>query len=350
MSNPLCSWQERRDLPPLLERVQSFTMVPHDSLVDLARQVRTVVQQGISGDLVECGAWKGGASFLMAEMLRQAGVRDRKVWMFDSFEGIRPPEEIDGPAAHAWAENKDSRWHHDNLRVSVEWVEQAARDLGLAPWTRIVKGWFDKTLPQTRASIGPIAILRVDADWHASVACCLENLYDQVVSGGFVIFDDYYTYDGCAIAVHEFLGRRSLAHRIESVGVAHHTAAVFRKGNVTWKWMEQMYLLEQDLTAALGTLQRFVLVDQETLRAQLLIRDRAIPFLEREGQFWGPPANDQAAVAELHRQQTNGVRFIAFAWPAFWYLDHYPALHRHLQAHARMLVRNERVILFELQP
>lgn len=348
MNHPPAPWFEERDLPPLLQRIHVHTMVPHDSLVDLARQVRCVIQQGIPGDFVECGTWRGGASFLMAELLRSAGVRDRKVWLFDSFEGIQPPEAIDGPAALAWANNKQSPWYHDNLRVSVESVRQTASDLGLAPWTRLVKGWFDKKLPQTRAEIGPIALLRVDADWHASVACCLDNLYEQVVDGGFVIFDDYYAYDGCAVAVHEFLGHRSLPHRLESVGDAALTAAVFRKGRVTWKWAQQSYLLEQDLMRMLGTEQKFILVDDEVLRSQLAFQRQAVPFLEHDAQFYGAPADDAAALAELKRQQRNGLKTIAFAWSAFWYLDYYRGFNQHLQEHARLLLRNDRLIVFQL--
>src|SRR6266568_5337091 len=228
-------WFEDRDLPPILRKVGAFTMVPHASLVDLARQVRVVLEQNIPGALVECGAWRGGASFLMAQILKLAGARDRKVWLLDSFEGIQAPQEIDGPAAQAWAKNKDGAMYFDNLRSPLEEVRQAARNLELLEYTEFVPGWFDKTLPANRDRIGPVAILRIDADWYASVKCCLDELFDQVVEGGFIIFDDYYTWDGCAAAVHEFLGQRRLSHRIESIGDANFTCAVIRKGKTTWR-------------------------------------------------------------------------------------------------------------------
>src|SRR4051812_45911146 len=317
------SWLEERALPAILERIRRYTMVPRPSLVDLARQVRVVLEQNISGALVECGTWRGGSSFLMAEILRQSGASDRKVWMLDSFEGIQPPQEIDGPAARAWADNKQGPMYFDNLRAPVEGVRQSARELGLEQYTELIPGWFDRTLPANRERIGPIAILRIDADWHASVKCCLDCLYDQVVEGGFIIFDDYFTWDGCSTAVHEFLGQRHLSHRIEGIGDANLTCAVIRKGKTTWRWMHELYLLGQDLIRLVPQGERVIFVDQETCRWQMKTGHELIPFTQRDGQYWGPPADDAAAVAELDRLGKSGVKFLAIAWQAFWWIDQY---------------------------
>lgn len=200
-------------------------MVPTGSLVTLSGHVRTIVREKVAGDFVECGVWRGGSSFLMAQLARQLG-DERTVWLFDSFEGLPQPEPIDGPAAQGWAEATESATYFDNCRASLEDVRTSARELGLESCTRLVKGWFEATLPRARAELGPIALLRIDADWHSSVRCCLDNLYDLVSEGGIVILDDYFAWDGCAVAVHEFLGERRLAHRIRQGGGS---GAWFRK-------------------------------------------------------------------------------------------------------------------------
>src|SRR5207302_1030407 len=105
-------------------------------------------------------------------------------------------------------------------------------------------------------------------------------LYDQVVEGGFIIFDDYYTWDGCATAVHEFLGQRGLSYRIESIGDANLTCAVIRKGRTTWRWMQQLYLLGQDLMRLVPPGERVILIDQEACRSQLRTEQELIPFTE----------------------------------------------------------------------
>jgi O-methyltransferase len=217
--------REERELAQLVDRARTLSMVYEPQLHDLALKVRDVVDSGVPGDLVECGVWRGGSALLMAEVLERRAATDRRVWLFDSFEGLPGPRDIDGPAAIRYAENRDDPMYLDNCRADVEAVRASVREWGLESRTEIVKGWFDETLPATRERIGSIALLRIDADWYESVKTCLEELYDDVSQGGYVILDDYYVWDGCAVAVHEFLGSRKLAHSL------HETAAVawFRK-------------------------------------------------------------------------------------------------------------------------
>jgi O-methyltransferase len=348
------AWMATRDLAPTLEKVRPFTMVPRESLIDLACQVRAVVASGIRGHFVECGVWRGGASFLMAELLRQAGVRDRKVWLFDSFEGLPPPEEIDGPAAMEYTKNTESPSYFDNCSASLEEVQRTAMELELASYTELVKGWFEQTLPAYRDRVGPIAILRIDADWYSSVRCCLANLYDQVVDGGLVILDDYYAFDGCATAVHEFFGKRKLAHRIENVvgkseGFEHYQCALFRKGNFTWKRMYPLNLTAQEIAALIPLGDTLILVDQEEYGSEIAAGRHTIPFLERDGQYWGPPPNDATAIRELERLRRSGATFIAFAWPAFWWLEYYSGLHQHLRSEFCCILENDRLVVFDLR-
>ena len=82
---------------------------------------------------------------------------------------------------------------------------------------KLIKGWFNETLPGFKPP-GPIALLRIDADWYESTMTCFEALYDSVVVGGMILLDDYHTWDGCSRAVHEFLSRRSAVERIRNQG------------------------------------------------------------------------------------------------------------------------------------
>jgi hypothetical protein len=346
------------ELGAVLNKLRPFTMFPRECLVELAWQVRACLEENIPGAFVECGVWRGGTSFLMAHLLRQSGVTDRKVWLFDSFEGIQPPEDIDGLSAFKWAEDTTSPFYYDNFRVSVEEVRRSADELGLSPHTEFVKGWFDQTISANRDRIGPIAILRIDCNWYAGNRCCLDNLYDQIADGGFVILD-YHTWDGCAVAVHEFLGRRRLSHRIESVsgpgGVG--LSAFFRKGNTRWsdsremvQWKYLVKLATDELIAAIPPGEKLILVDQDEWGTSAHIAGRLrIPFLAREGEYWGSPPDDAAAIREFERLRQDGAGFMVFGWPAFWWLDYYPGLHGHLRSNFRCLLENERLVVFDLR-
>ena len=74
-------------------------------------------------------------------------------------------------------------------------------------------GWFDTTTANTEIN-EPIAILRLDGDWYDSTWVCLENLYPKVVENGLIIIDDYYAWDGCSRAVHDYLSKNNLPLRI----------------------------------------------------------------------------------------------------------------------------------------
>jgi O-methyltransferase len=179
-------------------RVARYTMIRPAALADLWWLVRRAEERQIDGAIVQCGAWRGGAAALMAHASRASG---RRIWLFDSFEGFPAPGVEDGAnggiAAGDWTAPADeARAALDRLGVD------AAR-------ASIVPGWFESTLPAAGASIGPIALLAIDAVLYASVKVCLESLYGQVVPGGEVILDDYRYWPGCRRATHEFLARHA---------------------------------------------------------------------------------------------------------------------------------------------
>jgi len=93
----------------------------------------------------------------------------------------------------------------------------------------------------------------------------------------------------------------------------------------------------------------FILVDEEQLRP-LLPHCRAIPFLERDGAYWGPPADDATAIGELERLRAAGARLIVFAWPCFWWLEHYAAFALHLRANFKIVREDSLLVAFALAP
>jgi hypothetical protein len=105
----------------------------------------------------------------------------------------------------------------------------------------------------------------------------------------------------------------------------------------------------QTLIRLIPAAERFILVDDEQLRHDLP-HTAALPFLEKDGQYWGPPADDATALRELERMRHAGARYIAFTWPAFWWLEHYRGFSEHLHSSTRCVLRDENVLVLELEP
>jgi len=91
----------------------------------------------------------------------------------------------------------------------------------------------------------------------------------------------------------------------------------------------------------------FILVDEDQFRHSLP-HTRAIPFLEKDGIYWGPPPDDSTAVRELERLLKAGPKRVVFVWSCFWWLEHYPALHDHLQNHFRCTARTSHLASYSL--
>ena len=191
--------------------VAKHTQLSYERLVTLYEQVAYVERRGLPGALVECGVWRGGAAGMMALANLAHGRSRRDLHLFDSFEGMPEPRaDVDGAAAFELMEAGRAQAKGVNVASPEEALDLLVGRAGYpASSVFIHKGWFEDTLPATRASIGPIAVLRVDGDWYESTRTVFEQLFDQVVTGGAIVIDDYGHFEGCRRATDEFLGRHA---------------------------------------------------------------------------------------------------------------------------------------------
>jgi len=194
--------------PLVFSRFKAHTVLRFD---DYCANLRLANRfKHLPGAIVECGTWKGGMIAGIAYLFGTA----RSYYLFDSFEGLPPAKEIDGERALRWQVDTESPRYFDNCRASIEDAREAMERAGVYD-ARIVKGWFEDTLPGAAFDDG-ISVLRMDADWYESTMCILDNLFQHVVPGGCVIVDDYHCWEGCAKAIHDFLSRNQRAERINT--------------------------------------------------------------------------------------------------------------------------------------
>jgi O-methyltransferase len=190
-----------------------LTMVGLQRLDDLQQCVETVVADDVPGDLIEAGAWRGGASILMRATLDALGA-DRTVWVADSFEGLPRPDE-------SFPEDRelDLSWL-DYLAVSRDQVQRNFERFGLGDRVEFIEGFFEDTLPELTGRTW--SLLRLDGDTYESTWVALEALYPGLSPGGYVVVDDYLLIAECRRAVDEYRHQHGITEpieRIDMVGV-----------------------------------------------------------------------------------------------------------------------------------
>ncbi len=205
------------------EAVRPFTMTSAERVHALCHAVRYVVRYDIPGDIVECGVWRGGSMLAVARTLAEMGRVDRDLYLFDTYEGMTPPTDLDArhdgmPADQllAAAERTEDVWADspiDEVRATLARADYPAARV------HFVEGRVEDTVPAGAPS--RIALLRLDTDWYESTRHELEHLIPRVSPNGVLIIDDYGFWAGARRAVDEFLAvgdRPILLNRIDDTG------------------------------------------------------------------------------------------------------------------------------------
>ena len=183
-----------------------FTMITRNSLTNIEECLKDCIANGVEGDYVETGVWKGG-SCILAHSVTENLDRNRSIWAFDSFEGLPPPD----PASYP-VDQGDTHHLLKELSISLEDVKHNF-SLFEGKDTRVnyVKGWFRDTLPNNK--VDKIAVLRLDGDMYESTILALDNLYPKLSMGGYCIIDDY-IHKGARAAVDFFRSKHGIEDEI----------------------------------------------------------------------------------------------------------------------------------------
>jgi O-methyltransferase len=189
----------------------AHTMIGYARLDNIEACVRTALEEGVPGDLIETGVWRGGACIFMRAILAAYGVTDRTVWVADSFRGLPPPDLEKAPQ-----DKGDNLHKHAALAVSLSQVQANFRSYGLLDdQVRFLEGWFRDTLPS--APVQRLAVARLDGDMYESTMDALESLYPKLSPGGFLIVDDYNDREPCKQAVQDYRKRHGIVEKIVDI-------------------------------------------------------------------------------------------------------------------------------------
>jgi hypothetical protein len=207
--------------------VQPFTMTSIERYSALCRSVDYIARNRVAGDIVECGVWKGGSMMAIARTLL-AHDTTRQLYLFDTFEGMSEPTEMDVLSRDRKATAADlMEAEKQNQSNSLVWayspLDEVKRNMRSTGYdeSRItyVKGKVDDTLPGNAPA--SISLLRLDTDWYESTYHELVHLYPRLSPGGVLIIDDYGHWEGARRAVDQYFQEKNLPvllNRIDYTG------------------------------------------------------------------------------------------------------------------------------------
>lgn len=196
----------------LLPLVKPWAMVRESQIKFGWDAVMQINRNKVSGDIVECGVWKGGMTMAMV-FANQRDNTERKFWLFDTFEGLPPPDsEKDGAQEKSLYELVQSgEMNNPKCSALGKWcygpLEIVKNNLHYTGYPkenfRYVKGKVEDTLLSEKLP-DKIAVLRLDTDWDKSTKIELDVLFRRLQKGGILIIDDFCSWQGSSTATKEF--------------------------------------------------------------------------------------------------------------------------------------------------
>jgi glycosyltransferase involved in cell wall biosynthesis len=146
-------------------------------------------------------------------------------------------------------------------------------------------------------------------------------------------------FEDCSIQLQKHLGAQGVEVDIDE----------WKKRNFNYLWPTRFLRAKSDLESLLPRGGSYVLVDDnEWGNGEPIGGHHALPFIGNDGESWGRPVNDEAAIAEIKRHCSEGAKFLVFWWTCFWWLEHYPVFKRYLYSRFQCVLQNERLLVFEL--
>ena len=190
---------------------RAHTMIGIQRLNNIEFCYNEVIKNNIPGDLIETGVWRGGATIFMAGLTKYYK-ENRKIFVADSFQGLPKPEK------HYPADKNDPHYTFPLLAVDINTVKNNFKKYDLLDDNVVfIKGFFEHSLKS--APIDKLAILRLDGDMYSSTIQVLNQLYDKVSVGGYIIVDDYNCIPACKKAVTDFRKERNITTPIIKIDI-----------------------------------------------------------------------------------------------------------------------------------
>lgn len=192
----------------IYKKCENYTMTSIERMFSLFKAVEYIVKNEVSGDIVECGVWRGGSMMLTALNLIKLNDIERKIYLYDTYEGMSSPTNKDIKISNneLAIDIMKNKFDNENKKWSYSPIEVVKKNLFSTKYPRnnliFVKGKVEHTIPMTTPK--KISILRLDTDWYESTYHELNHLFPKLVKNGILILDDYGHWKGAKDAADKY--------------------------------------------------------------------------------------------------------------------------------------------------
>ena len=178
-----------------------------------------ILNNNIEGAFVECGVHEGHQQIRWINTIMNKNFITRDIYLYDTFTGLVEPSKYDYTCENAKIFKMNQSETYEYWKKQI--ISPDINNWCYAPLTKVQDNLYSTGYPVEKLHFivgntietlkikenipDKIAILRLDTDWYESSKVELEQLYNNVVTGGLIIFDDYYHWDGQRRAVDEYL-------------------------------------------------------------------------------------------------------------------------------------------------
>ena len=213
--------QSEKEFLTFYEQCKPYTQTTIERLYSLYQSCLYIIDNNIEGDLVECGVWRGGSSMMIALIFISRGITDRKIYMYDTYEGMSEPSKEDIAITGEYAanilqredkQNEDSIWCYASFEEVMENMKMTKYPMQNI---KMIKGKVEDTLPVNHPS--QIALLRLDTDWYESTKIELEILFPLLSNQGPLIIDDFGHWEGAKKAVMEYFSKQEFKPMLQRI-------------------------------------------------------------------------------------------------------------------------------------
>ncbi len=191
----------------LYKKCKNFTMTSLQRMNALYKATEYVIKNKIPGDIVECGVWKGGSMMLTSLILLKSNEINRKIYLYDTYEGMSKPTDHDVSFDNIKAQNNKNKFKKEKIQWVFAPLEEVKQNLYSTGYPKenliFIKGKVENTIPGTIPN--KISILRLDTDWYESTYHELNHLFPLLSENGILIIDDYGYWKGAKEATDKYI-------------------------------------------------------------------------------------------------------------------------------------------------